>query len=47
MDMEAIKANKVLCPKTVGWLLFAVTLIFIWCGALLWCVLSALSHMMR
>lgn len=26
---------------------FAVTLILICCGALLWCMLSALSHMMR
>lgn len=45
--MERTKEDKVLCPKTVGWLLFAVTLILIWCGALLWCVLSALSRMMR
>lgn len=45
--MEEIRADKGQCPETVGWLLFAVTLILIWCGALLWCVLSALSHMMR
>lgn len=45
--MERTKADKVLCPKTVGRMFFAVTLILIWCGALLWCVLGALSHMMR
>lgn len=45
--MEEIRTDKVLCPKTVGWVLFAVTLILAWCGALLWCALSALSHMMR
>lgn len=43
--MERTKEDKVLCP--VGWVFFAVTLILIGCGALLWCVLGALSHMMR
>lgn len=46
-DMEEIGADKILCPKTVGWVLFAVTIILFWCGALLWCVLSTLSYMMQ
>lgn len=45
--MEETRTDKVLCPRAVGWVFFAVTLILICCGALLWCVLSALSHMMR
>gem|GEM_PF-2953238 len=45
--MERTKADKILCSKTVGWLFFTVSLILIWCWALLWCLLGALSHMMR
>ncbi len=45
--MERTKADKMLYPKTISWLLFTVTLIFVWCVALLWCVLSALSPMVR
>ena len=45
--MEELGADRMLCPKVVGWVLFAVALILFWCGALLWCVLSALSHMMQ
>ena len=45
--MEETRVDKVLCPRAAGWVLITVTLILIWCGALLWCVLSALSHMMR
>lgn len=45
--MEEISSDKVLCPKTVGWVFFAVVLILTWCVMLLWCLLSVLSLMMR
>lgn len=45
--MERTKADKILYPKTVGWLLFTVTLILIWCGVLLWRMFSARSLMVQ
>ncbi len=47
MRMESTKACKVSWLKVAGWVFFTAVLVFAWCWALLWCVLCALSHMMR